>query len=219
MRAFFAANGYYLCMFLGALSMTVLLVRRRNLFRFRVWQSILFSILLLLCGITGAKLLYILENPGTGASGMSFYGSVFLILLVMPVVGKFFSLDWGESLDACAPCVASILGFTRFGCYLSGCCGGTLATIGSFSFRWPTQGIESIADFLLVFYLMDRENSEKTPGKLYAILLTGYASLRFVIEFMRATDKDWFGLSHGQWFSIVAMLIGIVWLYITKEKK
>ena len=35
---------------------------------------------------------------------------------------------------------------------------------------------------------------------------------RFVIEFLRDTPKDWLKLSHGQWFSIIAVIAGIVWL-------
>ena len=34
-----------------------------------------------------------------------------------------------------------------------------------------------------------------------------YGVLRFFVEFLRDTPKDWVTLSHGQWFSLAAIII------------
>ena len=112
---------YWTMYVLGGLSMGYLLVRHRDRYSLSVPKALLFTLLLALCGLTGAKLLCFLEN-GFVWGGVSFFGSVFLIPPLMGLLGLLFGLRPGQSLDACAPCVAVMIAFMRFGCFLNGCC-------------------------------------------------------------------------------------------------
>lgn len=193
----------------GFLVMLWLMLRRRARFGLGAGKAVLFTALVMLSGLIGCKLLYILENLrdtleyGVTLGGFSFFGAVFLVPPLMALFGLPMGLRPARSLDASAPCVCAMVGTIRVGCFLNGCCGGWTTASG---FTWPTQAMESIGDFIILFWLLSRE--EKGGDRLYPRFMLAYGALRFLIEFLRDTPKDWLRLSHGQWFSAAAVLIG-----------
>lgn len=210
---------YYLMMFFGFVFMMVLMVHRRAIYHLSILQSIMFTVCLMISSLAGCKVLYILENlsevveNGVTWSGFSFFGAVFLVPPLMAIFGLFFRLTPQESINASAPCGNAMIGSIRIGCFLNGCCGGWVNASG---FRWPTQAIESIGDFIILFFLLQME--KKGNHHIYALFMLCYSALRFPIEFMRDTPKDWFGLSHGQWFAIAAAIVaGIILVPRTKR--
>lgn len=209
---------YRLLMATGAMGVFLCLLYRRKRFNLKGWQCLTFSILAVVIAFLGAKVLYNLENWKNGWSslfyvgGLSLFGSVFLIPMLMPMVGRLFRLHPGQATDICGPCAAVMLGFVRAGCYYSGCCGGWLMQFGERSFRWPTQIVESVGAFAILGWLLQMEEDGKHQGKLYPLFLISYGGLRFIVEFFRDTAKPWLGLAHGQWFGLVAILIGILWI-------
>lgn len=215
--SFFRSYGYRLFLTLGSLSMLVLLLFRHKQYDLSKTKATLFTFLLLLCGISGAKLLYFLESSGTSFSGMSFFGSVFLVPAAMPIIGYAMGIDPKRVPDLCAPCVASIIAFMRFGCYCAGCCGGIYSSTG---FRWPTQLIEGFGDLLILFLLLHIEAKGKR-GVLYPAFLICYGVLRFFVELVRDTPKTFYGLSNGQLFAVAAVFTGTLFLLLilTSEVK
>lgn len=207
---FLALHGYHFFLGLGALAMLAIMLMRRKRYSLSAAQATLYTLLLLVTGIAGAKLLYFFECGMESFSGMSFFGAVYLVLLVMPLVGLAFKLKPADSLDTCAPCVAAIIGFQRFGCYCAGCCGGI--PMGDSGMLWPTQLMEGFGDMgiLCLLFALDRNNNSR--GRNYPFFLMFYGILRFFIEFIRNTSKDWLGLSHGQWFAIIGLGIAILML-------
>ena len=205
---FFAVHGYYFFLSVGAVAMLILMLWRRNRFALSFRQAGLYTVLLLITGIAGAKLLFFFECGMESFSGMSFFGAVFLVLLVMPCVSLAFKLKPLASLDACAPCVAAIVGFQRFGCYCAGCCGGI--PMGSHDIVWPTQLMEGFGDMGILALLLWLEQRGKLRGYAYPVFLIAYGILRFTIEFVRDTPKDWCGISHGQCFSLAGILLAVM---------
>lgn len=208
MIRFLSQYGYHFFLALGAVAMLVLMLVRRNRYALSAVQATLYTLLLLVTGIAGAKLLYFFECGMESFSGMSFFGAVYLVLLMMPVIGLVFKMKPVDSLDACAPCVAAIVGFQRFGCFCAGCCGGI--PMGTSGKLWPTQLMEGFGDMAILLLLLAVEGKDKNRGKGYPLFLLTYGIMRFCIEFVRDTSKDWFGLSHGQWFSIVGIGIALI---------
>lgn len=205
---------YRMMMALGYLAMLILMLERRDRFNLKKWQSVAFTSLLMLSGLLGCKALYCLENLDeireqglTVSGGFSFYGAVFLIPPLMVCFGLLFHLRAKQTMNAAAPCVALMVGVIRFGCFLNGCCGGKSATLLGCTFHWPTQAIESIGDFLILFWLLSVEKKNSEEAHLYPRFMLAYGALRFFVEFLRDTPKDWVTLSHGQWFSIVAIAV------------
>ena len=89
------------------------------------------------------------------------------------------------------------------GCFLNGCCGGWTTAAG---YTWPTQAVESIGDFLILFYLLRRE--EKGDRYLYPRFMALYGALRFVVEFFRKAEPQ--TLFHeGHWPALAAVAQGL----------
>ena len=208
MTRFFTDHGYYFFLGVGAVAMLALMILRRNQYSLSVMQASLYTMLLLITGIAGAKLLFFFECGMKSFSGMSFFGAVYLVLLVMPLIGFAFRLKPADSLDACAPCVAAIVGFQRFGCFCADCCGGI--PLGNTGIVWPTQLMEGFGDIVILCFLLTVERREANKGRSYPLFLLSYGAMRFAIEFVRDTPKDWLGLSHGQWFSVAGLGIALL---------
>ncbi|WP_142278057.1 prolipoprotein diacylglyceryl transferase family protein, partial [Mycobacterium avium] len=45
------------------------------------------------------------------------------------------------------------------------------------------------------------------PGKLFIIYVAGYAMFRFFVEFVRANDTVWLGLTRPQWFLLPSLVV------------
>lgn len=215
---------YWLMFFVGVIAMFVLTLDRRQQLGFSAVKATVFTLALTLSGVASVKILYILENIqetleyGITLGGMSFFGAVFLVPVFMYPVGKLLSLRFGQTGDICALCVLAMIGSIRVGCFLTGCCGGTLVELGALRFHWPTQAVESIGDFAILAVLYDYHKRGIHKGELYPMFMIGYSALRFFVEFFRATPKDWLGLGHGHWFAIFALVIGLIWIGFEKRK-
>lgn len=209
--------GYHGFLAVGAVSMLVLTLWRRRRYSLSSLSAVCFPLLLLICGVSGAKLLYFVESGFASFNGMSFFGAVYLVLLLMPLMGQLFRMKPSQTLDACAPCVASIISFMRFGCFCAGCCGGVWCSVGSSSFRWPTQLMEGFGDLLILALLLQLEQRKEWWGLLYPIFLTAYGAMRFVLEFLRDTPKNVLGFSEGQWLALLGFLIGTVWIMVSRK--
>jgi phosphatidylglycerol---prolipoprotein diacylglyceryl transferase len=87
----------------------------------------------------------------------------------------------------------------RVGCFLAGCCFGTL--IGESSVRHPTQLYEA-GGLIAIAALLVRQQ-RRDAALLVPLYLLAYAGLRFTLEFLRADDRGaWLLLSTSQWVSI-----------------
>lgn len=206
---------YYSMMFLGFVLMQVLMVKRKSLYHLNTVQAVLFAVCVMCSGLAGCKVLYIFENWGDPITvgGFSFFGAVFLVPLLMMLFGLLFRLRPGQSVSASAPCVCAMIGTIRVGCFLNGCCGGWTTATG---FTWPTQAIESIGDFIILFVLLHKE--EKGETCIYPLFMLYYGILRFLVEFLRDTSKDWMGMSHGQWFALISIAFALVQLYVRRNR-
>lgn len=202
----------------GVIGMFLCVLMRRRRYCLSILQSILLTLFLAVCGLTGAKFLSILQNlpksleNGISLAGGSFFGAVLLIPMLMPLLGKPLHLKPSTTMDICAPCGPIMVGCMRIACTLCGCCGGWVMYIGKIYFAWPTQIMECIGDIGLFFWLMHREKKGQKEGTLYPLFMLGYSGLRFIVEYFRYTPDTWLGISHGHWFTFIAALAGALWL-------
>lgn len=92
--------------------------------------------------------------------------------------------------------------------------------------RHPSQIYEVLMSWAVfgVMYFVDRHYKEERPrGMISAILLIGYFSLRFIVEFFKEYQVDWLisrgsPLTMGQMLSVPFVVIGIVWLVMSLKK-
>jgi len=205
---------YWLMFGIGVGSIVVLMQNRRLRYSLTRGKALLFAILITIFGLSGVKLLAVVENwqevisKGISAAGQSFFGAVLLLPIGMMLCAKAFRMTKGSALDATAPCIASMIAIMRVGCFFEGCCGGMEAELFGFRFHWPTQAMESIGDFLILSILLQMEERNACAEKRYSVFLVGYGILRFFVEFLRDTEKMLLGLGNGQWFALIAVSIG-----------
>lgn len=191
------------------------------------------SILTIIAGVLGGKLLYIItdlkeiiQNPSILKDvgyGFVIYGAV--TGGALGVIYYSMRKKWKvmKVLDLVIPSVALAQGFGRIGCLLAGCCYGKETTLpigivfNNSPFappgvtRFPTQIISSIFDFLLALFLLWYDKKERKEGRVFACYVIIYSVGRFIIEFFRDDPRGNVGvLSTSQFIAIITVVIGIL---------
>lgn len=210
--------------------------------RVPVWRT---GILVLLTGAAafwGARIFHVLFELDGGAraggigkslqrfDGMTFYGSLFLGMLVFWISTRLLvpaqparALAW----DLAAIFVALGYGVLRLGCFATGCCWGRLTAL-PWAVRYkdpgsvmpylglpvhPVQLYDSFLGFALalILFVLNRR-SARYRGRLFLVFLALYSMGRFVTEWFRGDrfrgEGLWLGLSTSQLIS-VAILVGL----------
>lgn len=208
---------YYAMMFLGFVFMLVLMLMpsRKERYSLNTGQAFLYTVCVMVSGVLGCKLLYIIEHLGEPfeLAGFSFFGAVFIVPVLMILIGKLFRMSSWKSTDAAAICVCAMIGTIRIGCYANGCCGGKTTAGG---FTWPTQIMESIGDFVILYFLIRMEKENKQG--LYPRFMVGYGVLRFIIEFFRVSSNGKV-LDMAHLFALISIAIGLSIILSLSELK
>lgn len=117
------------------------------------------------------------------------------------------------------------IGVGRVGCYLVGCCQGILYD-GPFAVvdnegvsRHPAPIYELVFHIIMAYFLWRFYRSQKFKGQLFALFIVFYGFFRFVSEFVRDTEKAFFGYSAYQWFAIALIMVGIVSLWLRRSPR
>ena len=179
----------------------------------------------LLFGIAGAFMMGQLQNFIMSLTGLPFYESrmrIFGGLLFTPLfmffVVKYLAGDFSLVSDVIAPGAYLILGFSKIGCAVYGCCYGIPWEYGVPSqfenhLCFPVQLLESVLCFILYGLMLYLVLKGRLPeGTAYGLTLLLYGIVRFCAEFLRyypEAEKTFFlGISFWQIISITAAVIG-----------
>lgn len=239
--------GYGAMIALGILAALMLLSYRAKKTEYNEEKIFDMSILAIVLGVLGGKVLYIITdlkniiaNPSIlkdVGSGFVVYGSILGGLLGIYIYCKMKKWDLLKIVDLAVPSLPLAQAFGRIGCFLAGCCYGreTSSPIGivfpniplslapSAVRLVPTQIYSSIFDFALAAFLLWYDRKERKRGRIFAMYLILYSIGRFFVEFLRADVRGNVGfLSTSQFISLFVIAIGI-FLYnyeriIQKEK-
>lgn len=182
------------------------------------------TILALIFGFLGAKLLFILTElpaflsdplPYLGSEGFVVYGGLLTGLAVIYLWCRRHGQSFFRWMDLLLPGIALAQGIGRIGCFLAGCCygretssplgvvfpEGSLAPAGVRLL--PTQLFFSVGDLLLCAALLLLDRREHKDGALMAAYLLLYGIGRFCLEFFRADPRGSVGaLSTSQFISL-----------------
>lgn len=196
------------------------------------------SFYVVISGILGARILYVLFNIRDYLSrpfeilmihhgGLAFYGGFIAGIFCVILYLKSTRIPVLQTLDTLAPYIALGQSIARIGCLLNGCCYGKPVHSGSgFIFRpesvagvqfpgeilYPTQLYSSFANLAIFFILLVWSNFKKKKGEIFAGYLLLYSIKRFLIEFLRGdSPRLFFGLTS---FQIISLAIGIIALFL-----
>lgn len=214
-------NPYFIILPLGLILCCIIGLRRRLIYGVGTGKSFALTFVLMICGVIGAKLLYMLETAGQPftISGVSFYGCVFFVPLAFILVAPVAKMKYRNCMDFMGTYIPLVLAMIRVGCYFTGCCGGKLVTILGHSFTPPVQLIEMAADLLIFIYLLIREGrGSAIKGSQYPVFMISYGILRFILEFFRANVTYYGPLTQAQYFSILSVIAGETILILCQKK-
>ncbi|WP_320169675.1 prolipoprotein diacylglyceryl transferase [Maridesulfovibrio sp.] len=197
----------------------------------------------IVCGIIGARILYIALYPQEFTSdilnalriwngGLVFSGAVVFGSAggAMYLHGKHQKLlPW---LDSFAPAIALGQAVGRLGCFFAGCCYGkptdlpwgvvfrnTDSLAPLFHPLHPTQIYHSLAGLITFLILLGTKRFFHSDGKITGLFLMLFSALRFIIEFFRADYRGAIGpISTTQFMAVVFFLTGIYLLFIHKKR-
>jgi phosphatidylglycerol:prolipoprotein diacylglycerol transferase len=194
------------------------------------------ALIVLLSGIVGSRIVYVLLNPATESwpdilavwnGGLSFHGGVVLALLGGYIYVRKTGLPFWTCADLFAPSLALAYAVTRIGCFLNGCCYGAPTNLpwgvrfmegGSLTPpSHPTQIYAALANLAIFFILTRLEKLNRPAGFVFFCYLGLYGIYRFPIEFLRAgysAQVSWLGLTQAQWVSLVMMVGAVIVLAI-----
>jgi phosphatidylglycerol:prolipoprotein diacylglycerol transferase len=183
--------------------------------------------LVMLSGILGARLAYILANAGHYAAhpleviridkgGLIFYGGFLgacAAIYALARVRREPPLALGDFVVTALPLGHAI---GRVGCFLNGCCYGSAfdgpwRVFCADAFRHPVQLYEAAANAALYLALLRFYPRRRRAGQVIALYLGAYGAWRFLAEFLRGDERaTWMGMSVAQ--ALSAGLVGIALL-------
>ena len=225
---------YWFFLVLGIIVTIWCAILRREKYGFGIAISIVFPVLFFLQALLGAKLLFAVEKMITAGSfsafnmsGQSLYGTLFTTFLLAPLAALLFRKKTLQIYDYMAPFWLILLIFCRMGCFTDGCCGADLIHIGGKPLYLPVQLFEMTLDLVLLAVLFYFEENKLTwhkltgkkdkpnlyNGSLFFLMLVCYGVYRFILEWPRSNPVMFLGMTFGQIYSLIAIVIGLAVLY------
>ena len=155
-----------------------------------------------------------------GWSGTSFYGAVFFAPFMMAAVARLLKVKVATLLDLCAPSECIMLALMKVRCIIYNCCAGkVLCVINSEEIRFPSQIVEMMVAFILLYILVRCIKKSKYQDSIYAWYMVLYGVTRFVLNLLRDTKPFVWIFPAGNFWSLISVIIGVIWLLLWKKRR
>jgi phosphatidylglycerol:prolipoprotein diacylglycerol transferase len=235
-------HGYGLMIAIGVIAAYLVGEKRARKLGLNPDPILSITILCLIGGFIGAKLMFyltiipeIIADPSQlwkTADGFVVYGGIIAGIFTGYLYIRKKKLPFFKYFDLVMPSIALAQAFGRLGCLLAGCCYG-VETESRFSLvfpedsyapsgvrLFPTQPTLSALNFLNFFALIFLAKRVKADGQVAALYLIFYSVGRFIIEFFRGDiERGSIGvLSTSQFISIFIFIFGIA-LFIIRGRQ
>lgn len=166
-------------------------------------------------GFTGAKIVFVL------AEGWLYWGQPFFWMAIASgktitggLLGGYAGIEMAKAAvgykkptgDWYALIVPIGIASGRIGCLFAGCCRGIPIGDG----LWPAAAVELGFNLLVFAILLPMHRARVLPGNLFHVYLIAYGAFRFAHEFLRATEKPFFGISGYQFAAIALVVLAVV---------
>jgi len=219
----------------------------RLVYGFNLEDWIDFVLIILLSGVVGARLVYVLlhlSEYGTAPitllyvwqGGLAFHGGVAGGVIGGYIFARVRKISFPLLADLSAPALALGTAFTRIGCFLNGCCYGTVchlpwavvfpptteAGAGGMP-RHPTQLYAAAANAVIFAILVKLAPRTRVRGNLFLLYLVLYSIYRFLVEFLRrgasaVVFAPLAPLTQAQTASIIIGVAALVWMLLRRRK-
>ncbi|MBR2902934.1 MAG: prolipoprotein diacylglyceryl transferase [Clostridia bacterium] len=202
---------------IGAVSMLLPMGIVAKSYRLRIYKLPLIVFLSSVIGLLSASFWHFIENGRF--DGISFFGCVFIMPLAAIAESFVVREKMSDLLDEFSVCICVMLAAMKINCCMSGCCGGRDISLFGINYNFPSQQAEFINAVILMAILLTLAISRKHRGKLYPLFMVLYGVTRFFLNFFRQ-EYDLYKGGFPPWgtvWSIVSIIIGIVWLSTIKK--
>jgi len=200
----------------GTIAMMIISFLRRKKYDLKIYEIIVLMLFLAFSGVLGAFTMFFIESGGKWG-GQSFFGAVLFSPIFMFPIIKIMKKDYLKMMSLCAPAECIMLAILKIHCGVVGCClgNGVIESV----LRMKLQSIESIVAVVVMFILLLIERKNDNIRLIYFYYLLIYGAFRFILNFFRANLSYfvWI-LSAGHFWSLVAIVIGLIGLYFFKKK-
>ena len=171
-------------------------------------------------GLLGTYIMHFIENGSWG--GRSFFGALLFFPVLLFPIALLCRVSLLDLLDYATPPGLLLLAFYKYNCYTDGCCAGRTLwfTEEGVPVHFPSQLAEMGVAIVLALCLFLVERKSKFRHKIYPICIVIYGATRFILNHLRWEQQAFLlGLTAGAFWSLVAVLIGVVWLAIARKKQ
>ena len=177
------------------------------------------AVVILAAGVAGAKLLCFVELGHF--RGTSYYGAVFAVPSVIVLVAACVKVRPSDLLDLAAPAGCVMLATLKILCCISRCCYGMVLWFreDGTAIRFPSQIAELCNALVLMAVLLLLMRKETMRGKIYPMYMVLYGGTRFCLNLLRETTPFLLGLPAGNFWSLISIFIGGVWLLLTRRSQ
>lgn len=164
-------------------------------------------------------------------SGFGTWGgnNIVRIFVYVPLVGlpvaSMLKIDVKKMLSLLSFGPLLVHGISHFGCIFFGCCSGYPCSWGVYNpfyedYRFPIQPIEALAAVAIVVYLFLRAKKRQyvPDGYEYPFMLVLFGSSRFLFEFLRNSEKMFWGISNLAIHALFMFVVGVIWICIRMHK-
>ncbi len=213
------------CTFFLSRDARLLGISSEKIFDFVFW--------IVLSGIVGARLFFILLNFDyfvnspwevimVQKGGLAWQGSLIAGTAAALIYMKRQRLPPAAFVDIAAPYIALGQAIGRVGCFFNGCCYGKVLPWGIYfpvhqAHLHPTQLYDAMGLLLIFFVLKKYQRLNKISGRVFILYLILASLQRFIIEFFRADHSiALFGLSI---FQLVCIAVFLAALYANTRLK
>lgn len=193
-----------------------------------------FAFTAFVCGISGARIFYILMNLNFFLSnpreiimlqhgGLAWFGGLIAGCASGLIYLKIKKLSILKVLDLIVPFLALAQSIGRIGCLLNGCCYGRHSAFGVYfpvhdAILIPTQAYSSLLLLIIFVILRFLQARPHSRGAIFFAYLLLYGAKRFLIEFLRDDSSHMFlGLTIFQVLSAIVFFIGLAGLLLIKK--
>lgn len=112
----------FIALAVGTTLMLAVMLFCRKWVNIKLWKTVVFSVLLTVCGYAGVKLMSFIESRNWG--GQSFFGAIFFEPLFLTLLEWLLKEPHRKLLDLCASAISMMLAIQKVECLYFDCCVG-----------------------------------------------------------------------------------------------
>jgi len=196
----------------------------------------------IIAGIAGARLFYFFWYPQLfwanpvravfNQGGLVWYGGLIGVILAILLYTRLRKMPILHFMDVLSPAAALGLGIGRIGCFLAGCCYGSVTRLPwavHFPLSHETHGLpvhpvqlyETVLMGLTCLVLLKLGEKPRPAGFIAFLFLMSTSLVRFLLEYLRGDRLLWMGaldLSASQIISLVGFTAGSALFWMVNQR-